>query len=168
MDINFPTSLKTNLHGITAGLCLLLSISVQASDFSVQDMQGKTHSLAEHRGQWVLVNFWGTWCSPCLSEIPELNELQSAHQDLLIIGVAMQSGKKSEVANFVEAHHMAYPVVMGTHAIAEQIRLAAGQKEAIEVLPTSFLFNTKGGLVYVQSGELTRKTVEKFIKNKTN
>lgn len=154
------------LRSLYAALCLLFSLATQADDFLVRDLQGKAHSLAAHRGQWVLVNFWGTWCPPCLSEIPELNELQSVHQDMVVIGVAIQSGTKEEVADFVAAHHMVYPVVMGTRAIFEQIRLLVHEQEEIEAVPISFLFDTQGKLVYIQSGELSRKRLEKIIKSK--
>jgi thiol-disulfide isomerase/thioredoxin len=148
------------------GLCLLASLPVFAGDFSVRDLHGKAHSLAAHRGQWVLVNFWGTWCPPCLSEIPELNSLQAAHKNLVVIGVAIQSGTSAEVADFVAAHQMVYPVVMGSRAITEQIRSAASFKEELEGLPTSFLFGPKGELVYDQAGEITRKTIEKLMQSR--
>ena len=149
-----------------AGLCLLVSLAACAGDFSVRDLHGKTHSLAAHRGQWVLVNFWGTWCPPCLSEIPELNSLQAAHKNLVVIGVAIQSGTRAEVADFVTARQMVYPVVMGSRAITEQVRSAAAVKAEIEGLPTSFLFGPKGELVYDQAGEITRKTIEKLMQGR--
>ncbi len=158
--------LRAGLRGVLAGLCLLASLPAFAGDFSVRDLRGKTHSLAAHRGQWVLVNFWGTWCPPCLSEIPELNSLQAAHKNLVVIGVAMQSGTSAEVADFAASHHMVYPIVMGSSAIAEQIRLAADDAEEIEGLPTSFLFGPKGKLVYDQAGEVTRKTIEQLMQAK--
>jgi len=161
-----PKNMGTDLRGVLAGLCLLVSLTACAGDFSVRDLHGKTHSLAAHRGQWVLVNFWGSWCPPCLSEIPELNSLQAAHKDMLVIGVAIQSGTSAEVADFVAAHRMVYPIVMGSSAITEQIRLAADDAEEIEGLPTSFLFGPKGELVYDQAGEITRKTIEKLMQSK--
>jgi len=156
----------TDLRGVLAGLCLFGTLSVYAGDFAVQDLQGKAQRLVDYRGQWVLVNFWATWCSPCLSEIPELNSLHDVHKELAVIGVAMQSGKRDEVADFVSSHHMRYPVVMGTRAIAEQISQAAGKEDGVEVLPTSFLFGPKGELVYDQAGEITQKTIEKFLTSK--
>lgn len=163
---NSMRNMTVVLRGVLAGLTLLTCCAANAADFSMQDLQGKPHSLAVHRGHWLLVNFWATWCPPCLSEIPELNELQAAHADLVVIGVAMQSGSSAKVADFAAAHHMRYPLVMGSRAIAEEVRLAAAQKEAIEGLPTSFLFNPKGELVYPKLGELRRADIEKYLSGK--
>lgn len=56
-----------------AGLLLVLTASwAQAADFRVTDTDGKTHSLSGYKGKWVLVNYWATWCPPCLEEIPDL------------------------------------------------------------------------------------------------
>ena len=56
-----------------AGLLLALASSwVQAADFKVTDTNGKTHTLSGYKGKWVLVNYWATWCPPCLEEIPDL------------------------------------------------------------------------------------------------
>ena len=141
-------------------LLACLSIS-HAADFVLEDIQGRTHRLADYRGKWVLVNFWATWCSPCLSEIPELSSLHNAHKDkdLLVIGIAMQSGSRKEVADFAQAHRISYPVVLGDFKTSRQIG-------AVDVLPSSYLYNTKGELVSYQAGAVTRGSIETYIKNK--
>ncbi|MEQ1556783.1 MAG: TlpA disulfide reductase family protein, partial [Gallionella sp.] len=88
---------RTRFFAVLAGL--LASLTVCAADFALTDLDGKTHRLSEYRGQYVLVNFWATWCSPCLSEIPELNALHKTHKNLVVIGVAMQSGSRAKVAD---------------------------------------------------------------------
>jgi thiol-disulfide isomerase/thioredoxin len=130
-----------------------------AADFSLEDLQGKTHRLADYHGKWVLVNFWATWCPPCLNEIPELISLHNAHQnkDLQVIGIAMDSGSSSKVADFAQAHGISYPVVMGDRKVTAQIG-------AVEVLPGSYLYNPTGELVGYQAGEVTRASIEAFIK----
>jgi peroxiredoxin len=157
-----PRATKVFYDGLV-GLCLLMTSTVYAGDFTVKDVQGNTHHLATYHGKWVLMNFWATWCSPCLSEIPELNHLHDTHRELVVIGVAMQSGSSAKVKDFAAAHHMTYPVVMGSRVIVEQIRAAARQTEELEVLPASYLFDPKGELAYDQAGEISAKTIEEYL-----
>ena len=149
------------LHNLLLCSLLALACPVHAAGFSLEDLQGNTHRLEDYRGKWVLVNFWATWCTPCLSEIPELSSLHDAHEDkdLVVIGIAMNSGSSRRVADFSQAHGINYPVVMGNRRIAAQI----GE---LVVLPTSFLYDPNGKQVSHQAGEVTRKGVETYIKNK--
>lgn len=159
-------SLLRYLRTVFVGLCLVVSLTVYAVDFTVQDLRGKPHHLADYQGKFVLVNFWATWCSPCLSEIPELNALHQSHKDLVIIAVAMQSGSSTQVGDFAVAHQMPYPIVMGTRAIAEKIRLSAQQTAEIEVLPTSYLFDPQGKLLSVQEGQISKKSLEVLMQSR--
>ena len=149
------------LRNLLIGLLLALPVFAHASGFSLEDIQGNTHRLEDYRGKWVLVNFWATWCPPCLSEIPELNSLHDAHKDndLVVIGIAIDSGSSRKIADFSRAHGISYPVVMGNRKIAAQI----GE---MDVLPTSFLYSPNGEQVSYQAGEVTRESIETYIKNK--
>jgi peroxiredoxin len=146
--------------GVLAFL-LVCSLTSYAADFSLEDMHGKTLRLSDYRGKWVLVNFWATWCPPCLNEIPELVSLHNAHQDkdLSVIGVAMDSGSSKKVADFAQAHGISYPVVMGNRKVTDQIG-------AVEGLPVSYLYNPKGEHVSYQAGEVTRASIEAYITKK--
>lgn len=148
-------------RGLLLALLLVCSSAGQAADFLLEDIQGRTHRLADYRGKWVLVNFWATWCSPCLSEIPELISLHDAHKDkdLLVIGIAMQSEPRKNVADFARAHGISYPVVLGDFKIARQIGV-------VDVLPSSYLYNPIGELVSYQAGVVTRASIETYIKSK--
>lgn len=147
--------------------CLLMSALVMsaldaaAQGFSLEDIQGKTHRLADYRGKWVLVNFWATWCPPCLDEVPELISLHNAHKDkdLAVIGIAMDSGARRKVADFVAAHGMNYPIVLGSRKITAQIG-------AVDVLPVNYLYSPQGELVSYQAGQVTRASVEAYIQKK--
>jgi thiol-disulfide isomerase/thioredoxin len=149
------------LRGLLLCLWLALPLSGYAAGFSLQDMQGKTHRLADYRGKWVLVNFWATWCPPCLAEIPELNSLHNAHKDsdLVVIGIAMDSGSDKIVADFAKARGISYPVVLGDRKIAKEIG-------TLEVLPSSYLYAPNGEKVGYQAGDVTRVSIETYIKNK--
>ncbi|TAN84864.1 MAG: TlpA family protein disulfide reductase [Gallionella sp.] len=151
-------------------LLLSLPLPVHAAGFLLEDIQGKTHRLADYRGKWVLVNFWATWCPPCLNEIPELVSLHNAHKDhdLVVVSVAMDSGPRKKVADFAQAHGISYPVVnwqwQKSQKLDQEITRNFGD---IEAVPSSFLYTPKGELVSHQlGGEVTRESVETYIKNK--
>ncbi|GAB1235545.1 TlpA family protein disulfide reductase [Ferrigenium sp. UT5] len=141
------------------GVLLLGTTTIaSAQSFVFQDMQGQPQRLADYRGKWVLVNFWATWCPPCLEEIPDLVDLHRTHskKDLVVIGIALDSSEKS-VRQFVNRFKVNYPVVVGDYDQAEQV----GE---VTVLPTSYLYNPQGELVSYQQGMLTRDSVESYIK----
>ncbi|MBA3024645.1 MAG: TlpA family protein disulfide reductase [Gammaproteobacteria bacterium] len=133
---------------------------LQAQPFVFQDIKGKPQRLSDYQGKWVLVNFWATWCPPCLEEIPDLVELHEAHRrkDLVVIGVALDSTEKS-VREFVNRFAISYPVAVSDYDQAAQV----GE---VSVLPTSYLYDPKGELVSYQEGMLTRSSVESYIKSK--
>ena len=69
--------------------------------------------LASHRGQWVVVNFWATWCAPCLKEIPDLNALDAKREDLVVIGLAYEEITPEAMrAFYVEKVKPEYPVAI--------------------------------------------------------
>ena len=142
-------------------LCALLCLPLygRAADFTLQDMQGKTHHLSDYRGKWVLVNFWATWCPPCKKEIPDLIALQKTHQDLVVIGVAVDYESGKVVADFARKEGINYPVVLGNENALAQI----GE---MEVLPTSYLYSPAGEKAAYQEGALTKESIENYIKSK--
>jgi thiol-disulfide isomerase/thioredoxin len=141
-------------------LFLLVATPVAAGSFSFKDLQGKTQRLSDYKGKWVLVNFWATWCPPCLEEIPDLVDLHEAHRrkDLVVIGVALDSTEKS-VREFVTRFAISYPVAVSDYDQAAQV----GE---VNVLPTSYLYDPQGELVSYQEGLLTRSSVESYIKRR--
>lgn len=145
---------------LAAALSLCLAMPVAAQSFVFTDLKGKAQRLVDYKGKWVLVNFWATWCPPCLEEIPDLVDLHESHRrkDLVVIGVALDSTEKS-VREFVTRFSISYPVAVGDYDQAEQV----GE---VNVLPTSYLYNPEGELVSYQEGMLTRSSVESYIKSK--
>lgn len=141
-------------------LCLGL-LAGQAQAFTLTDSKGKVHRLADYKGKWVLVNFWATWCPPCLEEIPDLIKLQDAHKnrDLVVIGIAMDYRDPKYVLEFADSMFINYPIVLGNAQVASQIGPTPG-------LPTSYLYNPQGKPVARQVGVLTQEAVESYIRAK--
>lgn len=77
---------------------------------SVQTLDGKTFNLASERGKWVIVNFWATWCSPCLAEMPDISRYVAAHRNVAAIGLAYQPEPLADVLKFVHKHPVDYPL----------------------------------------------------------
>lgn len=144
-----------------AGLLLALSVSwAQADGFKVTDTTGKTHTLAGYKGKWVLVNYWATWCPPCLQEIPDLIALhENKKNNLVVIGVALDFRNAQQVTDFADGLMVNYPIVLGNSQVVNQIGPVQG-------LPTTYLYNPDGKMVAQQVGAITRAAVESYITSK--
>lgn len=125
--------------------------------FEMVDLQGKSHRLSQYRGKWVLVNYWATWCPPCLVEIPDLIALHNnPRNNLVVLGVAMEFGDDSHLQSFASRRGIPYPIIRHDQRITEQVGPARG-------LPTSYLYDPYGRLATYNVGLLTREGVERFI-----
>ncbi len=137
-------------------LCLALT-SFSAQAFTMVDSKGKTHTLAQYKGKWVLVNFWATWCPPCLEEIPDLIALhENKKNNLVVLGVAMDYRDPKTVLQFSDQLMVTYPVILGDQKLAAQVGSIPG-------LPTTYLYNPQGKVVAYNVGALTREAVERYI-----
>lgn len=127
-------------------------------DFVLTDLSGYKHQLSHYKGRWVLVNYWATWCPPCLEEVPDLVNLYDKHKlkDLMVLGVVFDYTDVNEVKQYVDDMLMSYPVVLGDDSVAEQIG-------RMDVLPTTFIYNPQGKLVKIKRGIVTRDFIEKLM-----
>ncbi len=141
-------------------LIAMLWVSVAAAEgFNFKDTKGKVHRLDDYKGKWVLVNFWATWCPPCLEEMPALQQLHETRKDLVVIGIAMEYQDKEYVKQFADDLLVTFPIVLGDNKIAAQIGKVPG-------LPTTYLYNPEGRVVAQNVGALTREAVERYIDSK--
>ncbi len=145
---------------LTTVLCLaqVQSIAGEVKSFELRDISGKKHVLQDYRGKWVPVNFWATWCPPCLEEIPDLVALYDARKgkDVMVIGVVIDYDTEQSVSKYVDEMLMTYPIVLGDEKSIAQFGSA-------EVLPTTYIYSPRGELVKVKRGLLTRQYLEDLI-----
>ena len=133
---------------------------VVAEDIRLTDLDGKPHRLSEWRGKLVLVNFWATWCGPCLLEIPLLAEAQKTYaaRGLQILGPAMD--RVEAVRDYRDKTRLPYPVFVGDTEVASAMD-ALGDK--LGGLPFSVLMSANGRILYRQTGEFSREELSELI-----
>lgn len=141
------------------GVCLMCVVaSAQANeDFTMNDIWGNQLKLSQYRGKWVLVNFWATWCPPCLRELPDLISMKTNKKNKIeIIGIAMEDKTPQEIRSFAKQYQINYPIVLGSQKIADQIGRVPG-------LPTSYLYNPDGKMVAYRVGILNEQAIDNYI-----
>jgi len=117
-----------------------------APDFQLTGLDGKPLTLAGSKGKVVLLNFWATWCGPCLAEIPDLVELQKKYKDRLqILGLVVDDEDLDAIKKFAARFGINYPVALAT----SDIRIQYG---GIPALPTSFVLDSEGRVVQKHEG----------------
>ncbi len=133
-------------------------ISGSAPDFTRDALNGAPVHLADYRGKVVLLNFWATWCAPCLDEIPQFARWQRQYgpAGLQILGVAMDD-EAPPVQHFLQKNPLAYPVVIGDTALAKLYGGVLG-------LPLTYLIDARGNIAGRFLGEADLGAMEAQIR----
>jgi thiol-disulfide isomerase/thioredoxin len=125
----------------------------------LQDLNGKKVSTDQFEENIVLIDFWATWCVPCIAEVPFLNRLQEKFktQGVKVIGVTLASGEAKEVKPFVTKFKMAYPILMGEDEQAYDLNIMG--------FPTSYLVTRDWKIYrkYVGGGPAKAQQIESDI-----
>jgi len=129
-----------------------------APDFSRPDLAGRPLHLADYRGKLVLLNFWASWCSTCMTEMPRFSAWQAAYgaSGLQVIGISMDDDS-SPVLALLKRHPVRYPVAMGDAALGEQYSGVLG-------LPLTYLIGTNGRILARYQGEPDLDVIEAKLK----
>lgn len=123
-----------------------------ALDFTLPTHDGGTFTLSDHRGEVVVLNFWATWCIPCLAEMPEFVELQEELRDqgVQFVGVSQDDGGLDAIRPFAEELGINYPLVPDP-----ELDVSA-QFGGVPVLPTTFVLGRDGAIRASAYGALDR------------
>jgi len=129
-------------------------------DLEFRDLAGQAHRLSEWDGKLLLLNFWATWCTPCLKEIPLLVETQQQHgaRGLQVVGIAMDEAEP--VHRFAERLHINYPIMIGQAEIARAMDDLGDQLGAF---PFSVLIAPDGRILDRISGDLSREEIKALL-----
>ncbi len=139
------------------------AIGHQRAEFSAIDLNGKMRNIKEWDGKIIILNFWATWCPPCLREIPEFIELQHAYGDqgIQFIGVAID--EEEAVREFAAELGMNYPSLVVQN---DGIMLAKRYGNGIGALPYTVIINRDGEISHTIRGELSKIRAKELLKER--
>ena len=144
---------------LIGALLLWCSLPLQATpvDLVLTDVDGRSIRTADYRGKWLVLNYWATWCPPCLEEIPELVLFHEQHKKdkAVVIGIAMEQITPQRLKQFMEENFMSYPVVP---MVADMPMFGN-----VSSFPTTYLIDPNGVAVVKHVGAVTADAIEQFI-----
>src|SRR5688500_8618592 len=120
-------------------------------------LDGGEYDLAAHRGKWVVVNFWATWCKPCIKEMPELSALDAMREHVEVIGLAYDDTTPADIRAFLQKRPVAYPIaIVDVYDPPKDFATPRG-------LPMTYLVGPDGRVVKKFLGPVTAKEIETAI-----
>ncbi|MGH8159873.1 MAG: TlpA family protein disulfide reductase [Rhodanobacter sp.] len=132
----------------------------QVPTLTLPDLDGKPHRLSDYRGHRVLLNFWASWCGPCLDEMPALARARAkfGEQGAIVVGIAMDEPER--IRAFLAVHPVSYPILLGQLS-SPSTTLQLGDTH--EILPYSVLIDTDGRILEAHAGALSAPQLEQWL-----
>ena len=133
------------------------SPKIKAPDFNLADLDGNILNFSAYEGQVVMLTFWGTWCGPCVKEIPDFIELYDKYnkEGLEIVGIAIQSGSRENIKLFSEHYKINYPIltdINGNESYKAFSDYGTISGVGMRAVPTTFLIDRDGYIVKTYRG----------------
>ena len=133
--------------------CLLAAPAYAAMpaqpSLKVTTLDGKPYDLSAQRGHWVIVNFWATWCVPCIKELPEISQFVTSHPDIRAIGIAYDDTDPADIRAFLDKHPVSFPVAQVT------MDKPLTDFDEPRGLPTTYLIGPDGKVAKHSTGPIT-------------
>ncbi|KAA3641539.1 MAG: TlpA family protein disulfide reductase [Proteobacteria bacterium] len=127
-------------------------------NFSLTNLAGEPVQAEDYRGQWLILNYWATWCTPCRDEIPELVRFQNDHDNVQILGIAYEDASVEKLQNFAADFAVNYPLL--TMDIYDPPGFAA---EGGLGLPTTIVYDPSGMRHKKHMGPIDYKGLQELI-----
>jgi len=134
------------------------TVGMQAEDFHLTDLEGKSQSLSQYRGKIVLVNFWATWCKPCTTEMPAMQTMYDKLRDKGFVVLAVNELEDdAKVREHIKQYGHTFPVLMDRdNKVANQFGVFG--------LPVSVFIDQEGRVQeYIKGGLLTEQKIEETV-----
>ncbi|MFP4559966.1 MAG: TlpA family protein disulfide reductase [Thiohalorhabdus sp.] len=144
--------------GLSVGLAGLGAYAMsrdKVPDVVLEDLEGESFRLSDHRGKLILVNFWAPWCPPCRQEMPDLQAFHEAHEDTVVVGLAINYRSRENVEKMVDMMNITYPVAYASPQTAEKFGSFRG-------LPATYLVSPDGRVIGHHSGIMSREEMEAY------
>ncbi len=144
---------------ISLVICLFnfQAAAAENPDYLLRDLDGIEHRVSEHRGKWLIINFWATWCTPCLKEMPELERFyQDNKARAEVWGVTFEDSEIDEIKHFISQLDITYPIL----GYGQDPLTGYGQ---VTVLPTTFIIDENGLFFHRFEGPISAQQITDII-----
>ena len=131
--------------------------TVETPSLRIATIDGKTFDLTVHRGKWVIVNFWATWCGPCLKEMPELSALDAMREHVVVVGLAYEDNTLEAMQAFMKQHPVVYPIAL------VDVYDPPKDFETPRGLPMTYIIAPDGRVAKKYTGPVTARMIEEDI-----
>jgi len=127
------------------------------TDYQLKDLDGIVHKVSDLRGKYLVMNFWATWCPPCIHEMPELESFYQNHRDTAEVwGISFEMTDPSEIKSFVKKLNISYPLLGN----GQEPKTGFGM---VNVLPTTFIIDRDGKFLHRFEGPITEQDIVEVI-----
>ena len=134
--------------------------AIKVPNFSLVDIEGNVHTDESTKGKYLVINFWATWCPPCLKEIPAFVEFYEQNSDRVeILGLDYEQADKKTILEFTDTFMVNYPIILFDDKNGSQFTNFGD----VFGMPTTYIYDPEGRLVDFRMGEIDIETLEKSI-----